>query len=574
MHQQSSARSVARDRWATLGTLALLAILVWVARYWHSGHFGFYEDDFTRIPAALTMTAAEVWGQIVVHMAGFLNHGRPLEPSLVYSLGFLGGRLGGMRALYGIGYSIVTVNVFLFYALLRRLQGGTIAALGSLAYCLFSADTTQAFLSHSLALQPSMMFLLLAFHAYLSRHAWLGYVLVSLILITYETPFLVFAAAPLLGEESWNRKLLRPLVRHALILGFLLMASAAVRYAIGESRVSGLTPLSAIITPMVHMIEGPLVAMGTYFLRPVQALWGLTVEVATAALIAFALLWWVFSRLQFGSPLGLRTLLGSLGERPFLQWLPDEVKSILRLGATGLVMLILAYPLTFTVPAYALRSRETRVHLAAVVGASILWACAGSLFVRLAEGLGRRRLANIALAGLFALLIGYGFVIQQDYILAWRYQQEFWTDLIPLIPDADQGTVILVDPGALHDVRQMGANTWNLPRILNQIYVFPAEWRDPPRVFRLAPGWEEHIVAEDGTFTLDAVTTVAPPSLYQTVASERAILIEAGEGGLIRRTTPLLIGGTEFPLKEQTATVLPGMERGILYDYLIRTNAE
>ena len=37
-------------------------------------------------------------------------------------------------------------------------------------------------------------------------------------------------------------------------------------------------------------------------------------------------------------------------------------------------MLILAYPLTFTVRAYAISGRDTRVHLGAVLGAALLWA--------------------------------------------------------------------------------------------------------------------------------------------------------------------------------------------------------
>ena len=36
--------------------------------------------------------------------------------------------------------------------------------IGALVYCLFSADTTQAFITHSLGLQPSLTLLLLAFH--------------------------------------------------------------------------------------------------------------------------------------------------------------------------------------------------------------------------------------------------------------------------------------------------------------------------------------------------------------------------------------------------------------------------
>ena len=66
-------------------------------------------------------------------------------------------------------------------------------------------------------------------------------------------------------------------------------------------------------------------------------------------------------------------------------------------------------------------------------------------------------------------MTGYGFIIQRDYVNAWQYQRAFWTELLPLIQDAGDYNVILVDPQALKDTRQIGANYWNLPRVLYQL---------------------------------------------------------------------------------------------------------
>ena len=36
-----------------------------------------------------------------------------------------------------------------------------------------------------------------------------------------------------------------------------------------------------------------------------------------------------------------------------------------------------------------------------------------------------------AVAAVFALVLGFGFVVQRDYQRAWEYQREFWAALIP-----------------------------------------------------------------------------------------------------------------------------------------------
>lgn len=168
-----------------------------------------------------------------------------------------------------------------------------------------------------------------------------------------------------------------------------------------------------------------------------------------------------------------------------------------------------------------------------------------------------------------ASLVSFGFMIQQDYRLAWQLQREFWTSMVQIIPDAGPNSVVLVSPDRLQDVRQIGANTWNLPRILNQLYVLPVEWKDPPRVYRLIPNWEDNIIAANGNFLINVNTVTAPPSLYGEVPSVQVIFIDSSSGTLVRRNQPLTIGTKAYPLKPVGSPLLDGLDKGILYSLLI-----
>ncbi len=166
-------------------------------------------------------------------------------------------------------------------------------------------------------------------------------------------------------------------------------------------------------------------------------------------------------------------------------------------------------------------------------------------------------------------MTGYGFVIQQDYRLAWEYQVDFWTDLVQLVPDVGAGTVILVDPQGLTDTVQIGANYWNLPRVLDQLYEFPEEWKPPPRVIRLASDWEAEILDDSGMLLLNASTTFAPPSTYGTFDPSDVILVEVSGSELVRISEPVLPGGRQLQLKLATGSGEPAFTHGFLYSLLI-----
>ena len=562
-----------------LGTPALLILLYWIVRYFHMQHFGLYEDDLTHFPSIFGMA----WEQIVryatdpVRIAALREQGHPLHNSFIYLLSGIGWRLSGLSGPYWIGFAVQSANIALFYLLLKRIHHSALAILGTLVYVLYSADTTQAFLTYSLGIHPSLTFLLLALHAYLSDRLVLSYILASFTLLTYETTYLVFLAAPLLkpGEPIPGRRWLAH-------LGSVLAILAVFTYwrvRTGDDRVLGLLGWTQLLQPAVNAVIGPAVSLGSFVYRPYLTIVSRNGEALAAAgifSIAFYLLFW---RLPLGMSSGIEQWLAVLSvpssgvqlrDRARRLWgaVPQEAKDLVRIACVGALMLVLAYPLMLSVRPYAISGRDTRVHAAAVVGAGMLLGASLTVVLWVAAGLKKRRWVALPLAVLLGLLAGYGLVIQNDYVLAWKYQREFWRELLPLIPDVGEGDAILVDLEALRDTRQIGANYWNMPIVLEQLYEFPEEWDRPPRVYRLSEIWRSHVMSWEDTLTLDAASTYASPSTYYSLPSKDAVLIVAKDGRLTRLVGPGFVDREkEWSGSPDASGGLP-YPKGILFDIL------
>jgi hypothetical protein len=524
--------------------LAFLILSLWLVRYVRSGEFGLYEDDFTFLPPPIQMTLPELARATPGIFLDFMQ-GTPFKLPLVYWLAHTGWSLGGLRALYALGFAILALNVTLFYLLMEDVRGKQLATFAGLAYVLYSADTTQAFLTHSFLLQPSITLLLLALLCFRSRWKPLSYVLMAGALLTYETTYLVFVAAPVL-ERVWDQRWRQSFVRHVVVCGLILAGVVLLRYTVGDSRSTGLALADIALVPISHMLVGPIVSLGTYFYRPIQALQSLRVDVLLGAGLGAAVLVWLMVKLKAAKDGSVRTLSTwvRFARSPKREWagLPPDMKSVVQVGLAGVAMLLLAYPITFTVRPYAISGRDTRVHAAGVVGASVLVGSALTMAIGVAEAHGRRVWVASAVGICAGLLAGYGLVIQNDYATAWELQRGFWSELVPLIPDVGDGSAILVDPSGLKDTRQMGANYWNLPRVLHQMFAFPATWDAVPRVYRLTEGWQSRILADDGRVRLDAASTLAPPSSYQMVDPAKVILVGYQDGSP-RRISDRFSGG-------------------------------
>jgi hypothetical protein len=544
-----------------------LAALFWVVRYWHSRQFGLYEDDLTIIPDAFTQSFSSLISYIFFYITHMYGHSRPLSDSFIYLFSWIGWRTIGLWGPYLVGYLITAINISLFYWLIRRVANRPFALLAGLGYLLYSADTTQAFLTHSLGLQPSIMLIMLALHSYLSNKRILAYGLAIIVFFSYETPFLLFVAAPML-KKTWNKALLKEILWHVVVLIGMLGFIYIFRASIGEGRVGNLGLKDMLITPILHVLQGPVVSMGTFAYRPYQTIRSFNVEIGLAVLVSFAVFIWIISRLSVTTQVDIKDLWRAVKDPFVRRALPEDIKSLGRFFITGIIMLVAAYPLTFTVRAYAISGRDTRVHAAGVAGAALLVASFALILIYLTHGSNWRKLVNVLISLELALMVGYGFVIQHDYVLAWQYQREFWTELLPLISDAGDGTIVLIDPAALHDTRQIGANYWNLPRVLNQLYIFPEDRANIPVVYRLENGWQDFLVAGDGQFLINSIT------VYSVIINEgeyqpaNTILIQAENGQLVRRAD-VELNGQDYQLKPFSEPILPGLPHGFLYPFLI-----
>lgn len=548
--------------------ILLLALTAWTSRYWLNGEFGLYEDDLTFLPEAIEADFGEVMEMVSGYFSTLDEQGRPLMWSWVVLFGHLGWQLGGLQGMYVLGFIIWLINILMFVFLLWRIHRQFLfIIIGGFAYVLFAADTNQAFLFNAFGLQTALFLLLIALHLYLIKNhwRWLAYVFLTLVLFNYETPFWLFLAAPLLAEDR-GKSLTRRLVVNTLIVAAIFLAVYLLRLSVGESRVAGMSLADMVITPLKHMLIGPLVGLGAYGLRPFQVLRSPSFRLIFTALLSSG----IFLLIFIGVTRRMKTLASKLFSFKKGWWnrLDERTQRELSLLIAGMIMLVFAYPLTVILRPYAISGRETRVHMAAVVGAALIVASAMSLLIRASK----KKAIRTAILVLFSLVLGFnfafGFLIQQDYQSAWDLQQGFWRELLPLIQDVTVGTAVLIEPTGLEDVLYINANTWNLPKLLPKMFFFPEEWSPPPRVFRLIEGWQTNIIRIPGYFTLDGSNSFANMVVFGDFNQKNSILITTGNG-VLERQFQTTVMGESIQLKPLGQDVLETLDTRPLYKLLM-----
>ncbi|MGA9531717.1 MAG: hypothetical protein WBR18_03285 [Anaerolineales bacterium] len=550
-----------------------LLTAVWLARYALHGQFGFYEDDYSLVVRGMAAPWAEVQSVLVERLTGFARQGRPLQHSLVIFLSYLVGRVGGRIPAYWLAYVIVSVNTLLFFNLMRRLNGAKFAWLSAIGYGLFSADTTQAFLYHAFGLQPALTFFMLATLAYLKGRRVLAYILGLGALMTYETAYLLLLAVPLL-ERRWDRSWIRRSSLNAAIVLALFGFVGAARGIAGEGRVLSLGWPDLLTTPITHMLIGPVVSLGSYLLRPVQALsnldptmvWWIAGGAASAVLLLLAGQRWgwpsLSSEVNRESP---PVKLPFSRKNGLVRWLDfPGADRWLQLLLAGLVLVVLAYPLTFTIRAQAISGRDTRVHLGAVVGAAMVWGCIWyALLARFRQGAGRV-LALVVVAGIWAGNLGFGLLVQRDYARAWVLQQRLWTSLAEQDLHWSEETTVFLDPAGLEDTTYIGANTWSMPLVAQYLYGFPATWNREPQVYRLQLEWKQRSLSNPTEFkALDTRWE------FVVVRWPNVVLFNTQDGRVGQRLTRVDLNGQSYALQPQGSPLASSIPDGFLRDELV-----
>ena len=557
-------------------TLACLALTIWVAHFFHFRDFGFYEDDYAYIYPANGWNMSDLLDRPAFVFSTW-PQGRPIGYFLPQFFSIIGSKLGGVNIVYLIAFFIITINAFLFYNLLKRVFQETIAFIGALAFCLFPADTTHTFLMHALGLHTSITFLLIASHYYLSGKRVLPYLMILCALLTYESPFMVFLGIPLLKRKiKWDHLFRKELIRHIAILAGIMLFVVVIRASLGEGRVAemGTSIFNFVKLPIkigASIFIGPAISLSLFFHGPIRTLFHWNWQLSIVYVASLGVFIWVLYQLTIDAFNEKHDYKIAFRSRIFTYkgtvQIPSCFSGIAKLFLVGVIMLCLAYVLSFThFPPIALYGRSSSVHLASSVGGSIIFACVCSVFLSVAHAYRIKNYATIFLALYLSLVVAYRFSIQLDFKQAWQNQRAFWTSAIKNSPDMTNETVIFVLDHNLPKTRYILTNSWADPIILQRIFQFPSSWESPPRLFVVKNDWTYHLIREGDKFKWEVPLW---ESHWEVLPDSNLILLEMDHGTLVRRSGSININGQELELKPMPTDVKLNFAKKPLYNYLV-----
>ncbi len=546
--QPDAARRI--DAWDA----ALVVAVAWTAHFALFRRFGLYEDDYWYVGRTLGWTAddARRWAETCVRA---LPMGRPIGFLIGTIVPFLCFQLGGLRALpfvYLCGSLVVSLNALLAYRLLRLPYGRSFALIGALAFTLHPADTTHTLLTHNLALQPALTFLLLALLAYVRGRRVVSYFLAAGALLTYESAVLPFFAAPLLLPD-WDRRLLRKWARHVVLVAAIVLAVVLLRRWMGDARIvdlhRGITTVPWRIVRSVFI--GPQVSLGAFLERSAYAIrWLGPNHLVRAALAALALFTMLFLR-RFGAEKLDRSTLA-------------------RAAVTGLVMLAAGYGFAFTAdhfPPTERAGRLTSVHLGATLGASMVFAalaCAGWTIARSRRA---RITAAVLTAFVVSSLFGFRLLVQRGFVTSAEHQRAYWQTIVHLVPDLSEDTTVLL----------LGAE----PAASN--FILTSSWADTivlPLLFRAPGGRSPQLVGGEERFRESFLSARdgelwwspnAPDwlAIDRTVPLRRVVVLELTSSGWQRRVGSITFHGITIPLPPPPVGARIALKKGPLYPLLL-----
>lgn len=552
-------------------TLVFLSLTIWVAHFLHFLDFGLYEDDYAVISGVWRMP--DFLNAMKTAITGW-SDGRPLGYLILAVCSIAGEHAGGLYLIYLMGYLIITVNAFLFYLLVRKVGTETLAITGALVFCLYPADTTHSFLTHALGLQVSITFLLTASLLYLSGRRISPYVVIAGSLLTYESPYMIFLAIPLL-RVKWDKALMKELFRHVAIMAGIVLVAIAIRLLMGEGRIgevrSDITGVLAKIASAI--VIGPAVSLIQFINAPIRAVLNWSNSMTVISSVSTLIFAWVLHR-SGAVLLENRTIGVSVDSKPVAgtQNAARDEKPEMRmwqLYMVSAVMLALSYVLSFThYPPMASHGRATSVHLASAVGGSLLIACISAQIIAIAGKFRLSSFAIILISLYLSFIVAYRLLIQDDFVRAWQNQRSFWTNVLDVAPDMTEDTIIYVVNENLRRTTFILSNSWADPIIPAQLFNFPSQWTNPPRVFAVNKTWSRAMIRKGNHFKW-MVPTALTNSHWEIIPDRNVILLEMVNGKLMRRFGLINIDGLDLNLKDMPSGAKLNYEKGPLFDRLI-----
>ncbi len=545
-------------------------ILTYITYFLFFKRFGLYEDDYEFVVLPMNASFSGML-DYAKHIMLTFPLGRPLGTIVPYYISYISYNLFGFHGLYIVGAFIVTINVILLYNLLKKRFDLSLAFFGALFFLFFPADTTKGLLIHIYQLQVSLMYSLLACHVYLNRKFVWAFVLASMSLISYESPYLIFLFVPFLFEFNFSKRTIIIFIKHCVVSVIIFVFLFIIRKYFEEPRVGDIESPTLLRNVLLSFITGPLTSIYSFIFVPVKALLNIResfiivipVFIVVALLLFFLRKDFVISnaKIGFGAEEDVK------GYHLRLD-IPESLKKPLMAVGIGGLMLIGSYLFAFThYPPKTLIGRGTSVHLAASVAAAILFGGLGQLFIYGMNFFFKK--AHYAIIALYiALLAGNGIFIQKDYITSWTNQRYFWKQVLELCPDLNENTNIILARDQLSETEYIYTHSWAVPMVLDNLFVFPESWNYTPKVIILDKPFNKEITERnDSLLTHPRYSFLFENRIDVCLENYNTILLKSENDVLERVYSDLDINGDTLHLKTMGGN--PEFKRRELYKYLI-----
>lgn len=579
---------IKKNKLNSLKVLTILVLTNLISHFLYFKRFGLYEDDYYNIEVHNSLSYKQLAELILYRLKNFqLFDGHPLSfvPN-VYT--FFADKLGGqIYFLYIFAFIVVTINAILIFKILKKVfpESELFAIAGALMYILYPPDTAKIFLLTAFVLQGSIMYFLIATLLYLNNWKKISYFVIFICLLSYESPFMLFFGVPLL-ICSWNKKFLKELTIHSIILCSMIGVIFLFRKLLGEKRIStASSDLFGVIGKIISaMIIGPLFNLYQFLRSPLATInyWINDLSFPfyysyVFYFIGFCLImyYWYFYTLKPDYK-SIRDEKNKYSESNEISC-DDKAEvslffnKVLKIFIAGIVLLCLGYSVSFThYPPTELIGRRTSVHLAATFGASILFACICASVIFISEKYKYKKTAVSILSVYLALLVGYNTTIQKEFVQSWNFQKTFWKQIVKLCPDLKENTVILLSGSSklfYYTKYILTLSHQSNSLILRQMFRFPNDWVYPPKVLFLFSNWKNNLSQQGDQLILQL------PFIQPAIIQDSNVIYVKVNNNLdfSRVDTTFNLNGNIIHTKPKGESTLELYEKTRLYDLIIKS---
>ncbi|MEO8593437.1 MAG: hypothetical protein ABI759_08945 [Candidatus Solibacter sp.] len=549
--------SRARQQW---GWAALLVAANWFANFLHFRGMGLYEDDWYFVGYAFTASFKQwmvdcLWNQWSIPAASV---GRPFQFLFSFSFAEIGALANSLAVDYVIAFLASSLAALLMYRMLTRRFGMLPAGLATLLFVISPLHTLHQSLIYQFSLGPAFSLLFGAMMLYVAGRKRWSYFLAVLSLLTYESVYFLFLAAPLMRRGRMWQGRRREWLAHLAMCSLIVAGYYAFRMFTGEARV----------TSLPH---------GRELLEKVVSTWLVYMANSFAPYYYAALRAWREGNVEswfYASAFGAAAaaLAHRAAPKRRVRWLANLVRPAM----VGLVFLALGFLLAYFVlleptPRLPFTDRNTRASLAASFGSSVLVAA-------LLCGLLRRvSLAAVSAAGI-AILFAYAFLLQQDYVKDWAMQAATVRQFMALTPDVAEDSILIlrfpsVDP-SLAGQPAIGADQDGFDEVIK--HTFSRSQKLPTLFIVVSDDWPNYLQRTPDGF-LEWKAPFFPGRWYASSGRYRPgrfiVLDEQTRGHMVRKNDPMMVAGQQ--IVQQAPPVTPesklwtSLQRTPLYGKLL-----